>query len=329
MTAQAASATDTLAAVNQTLSDETLTPTEKVGRIRDETAPQLPSPPSGQPPPIGDRQGWKQVFLDDFRSNVPLGEFPENPATVNRWWAYPSNWHDTSGNGTYDAHHTVSIKAGLLSIFLHTDPDTGIPLVAALVPKPLGGSGDPSRPNLLYARYAIRFRADSLPRYKIASLLWPASGDLLSDGEIDFPEGLLDGTIHGYVHHTNGSSPGDQDRFVTKATFPTWHTAVTVWKADRVGYYLDGRLIGKTSDRVPNTPMHWVIQTETGTVTAAPDPQTAGLFQIDWATIWRPVPPLTASEILSRVTTVLNGDDPRDSTKVRRIHKVSTALEAI
>lgn len=327
VSAQAASATDTLATVTGTLSDQTLTPKQKVGRIRVETAPRLPNPPSGAPPPIGDRQGWTQVFLDDFPTNVPLGEFPENPATVNRWSAYPSNWHDTSGNGTYDAHRTVSIDGGLLNIYLHTDPNTGTPLVAALVPKPLGGSGDPNRPNLLYARYAIRFRADPLPRYKLASLLWPASKDLLADGEIDFPEGLFDRTIHGYVHHTNGSSPGDQDRFVTRARYPRWHTAVTEWTSNRVRFYLDHSLIGETTDRVPNAPMHWIIQTETGTVTSAPDPQTAGLFQIDWAAIWRPVTPLTPSRILFRVTTVLNGVGATDPTKVRRIHKVSTALD--
>jgi Glycosyl hydrolases family 16 len=327
MTAQAATVTNRLATVTGTLSDQTLTPRQKVARIRAETAPRFPDPPSGAPPPVGDRHGWKQVFLDDFPTNVPLGEFPENPATVNRWSAYPSNWHDTSGNGTYDAHRTVSIDRGLLNIYLHTDPNTGTPLVAALVPMPSGGSGDPTRPNFRYARYAIRFRADPLPRYKIASLLWPASKDLLADGEIDFPEGKLDGPIRGYVHHRHGTSSGDQDRFATRARYRRWHTAVTKWTSNRVRFYLDHKLIGKTTKRAPNAPMHWVIQTETGIGTGAPHPQTAGLFQIDWAAIWRPVTPLTPSRILYRVTTILNDAGPPDRTKVRRIYKVSTALK--
>lgn len=326
ISARAASATVTLVKVRRTLDDQALTAKQKVSRIRAQTEPQLPDPPSGEPPPVGDRAGWRQVFLDDFTTNVPLGQFPESPATVNRWWAYPSNWHDTSGNGTYDAHSTVSITAGLLNIHLHTDPTTGRPLVAALVPKPSGGSPDSNYRDQRYGRYAIRFRADPLPRYKVASLLWPASKDLLADGEIDFPEGMFDRSIRGYVHHRNGSSAGDQDRFVTKTRFRRWHTAVTEWTHNRVRCYLDGSLIGKTTDRVPNNPMHWVIQAETATVTGPPDPQTTGRFQIDWVAMWRPVTPLTASQILSSVTTILDDAGLSDSTKVHRIHKVSTAL---
>lgn len=325
--ARATTASDTLTAVRQTLDDQTLTATDKVWRIVNQTAPELPTPPSGRPPPIGDRRGWRQVFLDDFRTNVPLGEFPENPATVNRWWAYPPNWHDTSGNGTYDAHRTVSIQGGLLNIYLHTDPTTGTPLVAALVPKPSGASGDSTHPNLLYGRYAIRFRADPLPRYKVASIIWPASGDLLADGEIDFPEGRFDDTIHGYVHHTNGSSGGDQDRFVTRARFPNWHTATIAWTPGKVRYSLDGKLVGTSTKRVPKRPMRWIIQTETGIGTGVPDPRTAGFFQIDWVAIWHPVHVMTADEILTRITAILDKTSLTDATKVRRIHKVSTSLQ--
>ncbi len=197
--------------------------------------------------------------------------------------------------------------------------------MAALVPEPSGGSPDSNYRDLRYGRYAIRFRADPLPRYKVASLLWPASKDLLADGEIDFPEGMFDRTIRGYVHHRNGSSAGDQDRFVTKTRFRHWHTAVTEWTHGVHVLDLDGSLIGKTTDRVPNNPMHWVIQAETGTVTGPPDPQTTGRFQIDWVAMWRPVTPLTASQILSSVTTILDDAGLSDSTKVHRIHKVSTA----
>ena len=255
ISARAASAPVTLVKVRRTLDDQALTAKQKVSRIRAQTEPQLPDPPSGEPPPVGDRAGWRQVFLDDFTTNVPLGQFPESPATVNRWWAYPSNWHDTSGNGTYDAHSTVSITAGLLNIHLHTDPTPAAPWWPRWFPKPSGGSPDSNYRDQRYGRYAIRFRADPLPRYKVASLLWPASKNLLADGEIDFPEGLLDNShprirpshereLRGRPGPLCHQRPGSVAGTPRSPSGPTTECASTS----------TARLIGETTDRVPNNP---------------------------------------------------------------------------
>src|SRR2546427_410289 len=69
----------------------------------------------------------------------------------------------------------------------------------------------PLLPTMLYGRYAVRFKADPVPGYKTAWLLWPDSGNWPADGEIDFPENSLDGNACAFVHHLGATIPSDQD----------------------------------------------------------------------------------------------------------------------
>jgi hypothetical protein len=241
-------------------------------------------PPSGKPMPVGDIPGWRQVFADDFTKDVRLGRFPS--AVESTWGAsYPDGWPDSSGNGTYMPSRVVSISGGIMNLRLHTE--NGVHLVAAPVPTVSAAPG--SEGGLLYGRYAIRFRADAVPGYKTAWLLWPDSGDWPSDGEIDFPEGDLTGTIGGFVHYQGGVSGSDQAAFATNATYTGWHTATITWLPGRVTFQLDGKPVGTTTTRVPNTPMHWVIQTETSIGGAPPANSAAGNVQIDWVAVYAPV----------------------------------------
>lgn len=73
-----------------------------------------------------------------------------------------------------------------------------------------------------------------------------------------------------------------QDVYTTSASYPTWHTATTEWTPSAVTFYLDGKVIGKSTSRIPNTPMHWVLQTETSTYGVVPSNSTAGNVQVDW-----------------------------------------------
>lgn len=230
--------------------------------------------PSGEAMP-GDVPGWRQVFADDFLVDVELGDFPA--AVSDKWGAYDDGWSDTSNNGTYFPSKVVSIAGGLLDMYIHTEE--GVHLVSAPVPE---------LPTMLYGRYAIRFRADPVPGYKTAWLLWPDSGVWPRDGEIDFPEGNLDGTIHGFMHRQDATVGNDQDAFSTEATYPTWHTAVIEWTAGRCELFLDGVSLGSATARIPNTPMHWVIQTETRLGGGPPADDAAGHVQIDWVVAWAP-----------------------------------------
>jgi hypothetical protein len=228
-----------------------------------------------------DLPGWLLIFDDNFDKNVPLGSFPD--ALKNTWSAYPAGWKDTSKSGTYDAHKTVSIANGILNIRLHTE--NGVHYVAALQPK----LPDTPKPwGQLYGRYAIRFRADPLPGYHISWLLWPDSGTWPHDGEIDFPEADLTGTISAFMHRMGAVTGQDQDAYTTSAQLGSWHTAVIEWGPAQCRFILDGKVIGTSRSRIPSRPMHWVIQTETAALSGESPPQddVSGDVQIDWVAAW-------------------------------------------
>jgi hypothetical protein len=253
---------------------------------------------SGECLPVRDLPGWKQVFTDDFSNSVPLGGFSgcdSNrrscsglPATVRaKWFAYPDGAKDSAGTGTYMPSRVMSNKNGLMNLHLHSE--NGSRLVSAPVPIIPGAVG--SEGGVIYGRYAIRFRADRLAGYKTSFVLWPDSELWLGDGEIDFPEADLAGTrwstISGFVHHDGATSGSDQEWYRSSVAYGDWHTAVIEWLPRRISFLLDGRTIGTSTSRLPNTPMHWVLQTPTTDSTLA-SLSTAGNVQIDWVSVWKP-----------------------------------------
>lgn len=234
--------------------------------------------PSGQAMPVGDLAGWHQVFTNDFNTNVSLGNFPGD-AYGNAFTTYADNTPDTAGQqgapSRYDPSQVVSVNNGLLNLFLHTS--NGTPMAAAILPNIPGDH--------LYGKYTVRFRSDALKGFKVAWLLWPDSGVWPGDGEIDFPENDLSATINGFVHHQNASDGSDQDAYTSTSTFTSWHTASIEWTPNDVSFILDGKAIGTSTNRLPDTPMHWVLQTE-ACLTGCPAANTAGNLQIDWVTAY-------------------------------------------
>jgi hypothetical protein len=238
--------------------------------------------------PSGNLNGWRQIFSDDFPTDVPMGSFPAAVST--KWGAYPSPWKDTSNYGTYTPGKVVSISNGVLDKYIHTE--NGVAMVAALTPK-LPGS---TKYGTVYGRYAVRFRTDSMAGYKMAWLLWPDSGNQRADGEIDFPEMNLDSSyISGFVHRMSATSGSDQAWAKAAANLTNWHTAIIEWSPNLVVFKLDGTEIGRTTERIPSNSMHWVLQTETAlNLTAPPSAAVAGHVQIDWVSMWAYDPSATA-----------------------------------
>lgn len=240
--------------------------------------------PSGEAMPVGDLPGWKQIFTEDFRTDVPVGSFP-GTAYDAKWDVYLDGWPDTAGkngrNSGYNPSKVVSVKNGVLNKYLHVEG--GRQMSAALLPVLPGRTS--SRAGQLYGKYTIRFKSDPLAGWKTAWLLWPDSNISPRDGEIDFPEGALNGTMNAYMHHQDATVSGDQDAFTTTARYTAWHTASIEWGPSEVTFILDGTVIGRTSHRIPNTPMHYVIQTE-ACLNGCPIPTVYGNLQIDWVVIY-------------------------------------------
>ena len=246
--------------------------------------------PSGAPAPSGDFGPWKQVFLDDFTTDVPLGQFPA--AVASKWSAYRWPSTDTSRNGKYAPERVVSIGNGVLRKSLRTED--GQPLVAALVPK-LAGVGTAG---MLYGRYEVRARFDRLPGYKVAWLLWPSAGNSFwpAHGEIDWPETNLDQQhVMGFVHHWGATSGSDQSWARVNTNLQQWHTYTIEWSPGTnqrglVVLYLDGIEVLRVTERVPQAALRWVIQTETQLGGGKPAPQTRGDVEIDWVSAWAYAP---------------------------------------
>jgi hypothetical protein len=242
--------------------------------------------------PTGDLPGWTLIFNDDFTTPVPAGQFPAAVST--KWGAYGPGWPDTSANGSYEQSN-ISCADSIMDLYLHTEG--GVHMVAAPFALPPGDAGTP--PALAYGRYAVCFRADPVPGYKTAWLLWPTSQNWPTDGEIDFPEGDLNTTMNAFLHLQDGVSGGDQDIYNATAVYPDWHVAVTEWAPTYCEFSIDGVVVGRSTARIPNTPMFWVLQTETQLSGGAPADSAAGHVQIDWVAIWSydvPDVPATYSE---------------------------------
>jgi hypothetical protein len=249
------------------------------------------SQPSGVAVPTGNLPGWKQVFRDNFTTSVPAGGFSNCslgktiltsdcaglPASVgSQLFAYPDGWPDHH-SGQYMPSQVLSIHNGMLDYYLHTSP-SGIHEVAAVVPKIPGGVGGNG---LQYGAYAVRFKAQTISSYKTAFLLWPDSEVWPADGEIDFPEGDLDGYIDAAMHMMGGTSMASQDPFETKVGYSSWHTAVIEWTPTICRFILDGRVVGSSTSLIPSTPMHWVLQAET-VRGAAPADSISGHIYVAW-----------------------------------------------
>lgn len=224
--------------------------------------------------------GWEPIFEQTFDKDAAVGSFGS---------AYPgysgyNGGTDTSRTagrasdktGLWNNQTTSSVHDGLYDCRLHTEG--GRPQVCALTPSQSGQT---------YGRYTVRFKTDPTPGYKIAYLLWPDT-DRWSDGEIDFPEGSLDGTISGSVHDSQGNPSRNAYWVDTKKRMNTWQTATIEWTPGRVSFVLDGESWTTTDPSgMPRGSMHWALQAETEIQAQAPDPSTQGHIYIDWLAGYR------------------------------------------
>ncbi|MCW2131639.1 glycoside hydrolase family 16 protein [Arthrobacter sp. VKM Ac-2550] len=226
--------------------------------------------------PVGDLPGWKQTHTQDFSTPAAKGKVGAVYGPEMRGYA---GFSDTSGIGTYSPDSVLSVANGKLDYFLHVQD--GTPHVASVIP--FGYAGQ------TYGRYSIRFRADSLPDYKIAFMLWPVS-DEWNEGEIDFPEGTLDrplyasSAVKGSLGKSGMRFDPPQKVYASDAA-TGWHVATTEWTPGKVRWFWDDQLIGETGvpSGVPDTDLRWTLQAETRDAAKdAANTSASGHIEIDW-----------------------------------------------
>ena len=219
--------------------------------------PSAPIPsmsPETRPPVLtagADPAQWRRVWRTDFAVAVPLGQFPG--AVESQWGAYPSTWPDTATqrgyavHGYYDPATTTWISGGYLHLKMWRG--TGSVHSATVYPK--------AASDVRYGRFIEVARVSKVTRgYKSAHLLWPVDN---THNEVDFPENEWTISPAAYVHYgTNGTTIN----FDTKVSWSDWHTYEIRWQPGVLAFYIDGKLIGRTTRGVPDVNMRWIIQNE-------------------------------------------------------------------
>lgn len=218
---------------------------------------------------------WRLVFEDSFQTLCNEGQFL---STYTNWGAYPTTYETTSHNGHYDPA-TISVKDStdgyrVMNCRMRV---SGEPVCSAPYPKYPGQS----RASSLGLKVEIRMRVPNpTSGWKTAYLTWPDSETWPRDGELDWCEGQLTGNIGAFFHRQGATTGGDQMSFTSSAAYSGWHTVGMEWRpADQTcKWFVDGSQIGSTmTSRVPNTPMHLVLQAED-----SGSPSQEVNIQIDW-----------------------------------------------
>jgi hypothetical protein len=246
--------------------------------------------PSGQCLPATP-SGYQAVCLEDFTVNAPTGSWGTTNASQVvytgdhgcQWVEYPDGWPSTNSKGQpgYEPSQVLSVHDGMLDFYLHN--------VNGL---PAGANPSPILPNTgsqyqTYGMYEIRAKvayndAYNLGDYHIAWLLWPQNDSNWQYAESDFPEADLNATqVCGYAHY---GGKGAQDSYCANIDFTQWHTYTQVWGPGYRSYYLDGQLLGTSTNQVWSGIERLQIQTEP----SGRNDGDSGHVLVDWAAVYAP-----------------------------------------
>ena len=277
------------------ISNSVVEMTQMIDALTEVPPPPPPPSPSGEPMPTTDIPGWEIAWSEDF--NKPAAEGKIRDVYGDKMMFYPPTagtafYTDTSKRGHYEAQN-FSAEGSLLRLHVYTSTD-GIHHVGAWLPTlSAKDAAHGQYGSVTNGRFAVRFRSDPLSTYKQAWMLWPMDGKWPEHGEIDFPERSLNGdTLQGFMHREGalpesqgGLGGKDQDRVSVAFDKTKWHTCVTEWEMGKVcKFFLDGKLLGTFTDRVPAHPMRWTLQTETSLDKTQPiNNSVHGYVEVDWA----------------------------------------------
>lgn len=227
--------------------------------------------PSGVSMPSADHSGWHRVFSEDFTDTTGPGGFES--AYSDRFSVY-HGFADTAGTGRYQAS-ALSAHDGLLDMHLRTTKG-GTPLAGGIVPLVDGRWGGQTA-----GRYSIRMKSDQVDGYGVAVLLW-SDENVWADGEVDFPEGALGAPAYVNVHCLD--NPADKClQYETAASLADWHTYTIEWTPVRMSFLVDGEVVSTTTESIPTSRMHLVVQA--GSNGGHPPRDAEGSLLVDWMTI--------------------------------------------
>ena len=230
---------------------------------------------------------WTLEGQDDFTKNAPIGSFASDGNTPvymgdhgMSWDEYGDGWTSTYSGGApgYMPSAVQSVHDGVLDWYLHNYKGTPV----AANPSPLPGGHQTQT----YGRYSLCEKlvpADShmLDDFYQAMLLWPQNDSDSPSAESDFPEGPLNASSFSAYAHWGGS--GAQDVFDTQTINTTqWHVYTQEWGPGFRRYYIDGNLLGVSTNQVTSLPERWQLQVEP----SGSDDGDTGHVYVGWVVIW-------------------------------------------
>jgi hypothetical protein len=210
---------------------------------------------------------------DTFTKAAPLGSFAQSSNNQivytgdhgMSWTGYGDGWSSSYSGGKegYQPSTVLSVHDGMLDFHLHDDTN-GNPVGANPSPLP-GGNRYQTYGVWSFCEKIAPADSHNLDDFYQAPLLWPPNDSDSPSSESDFPEGNLAGPDFMGFSHYGGS--GAQDYFSIRAVIPTfaatqWHVYTQEWGPGFRSYYVDGQLVGTSTQQVWSGPERWQLQVE-------------------------------------------------------------------
>jgi hypothetical protein len=220
------------------------------------------------PPPVSSRFP-KMIFYRQFR--LPLA-----PHT----WTLYDGVPGCCPQSVWAPSHVVS-KAGALRIQTYRDPTFGGKWVS-------GGTSMARLVSQTYGRWVVRFRMNRGKGVGMDVALRPTGGGTVVDWiEESSDKGAARRVETATLHY--GST---RVHAHVTADFWKWHTMTLAWVPGQITVRLDGHLWANYTSHIPTTPMHLVMQTNTGTngfTGVLPDSTTPPkvALQVDYVAIYK------------------------------------------
>ena len=230
---------------------------------------------------------WTLEGQDDFTKPAAIGSLAAGDGSPvytgdhgMAWSEYADGATSTYSGGAagYEPSVVQSVHDGVLDWYLHTYK--GNPVSASPSPFP-GGHQYQTYGRYSFCEKLVPADAHRLDDFYQAMLLWPQSDSDYQSAESDFPEGHLSDTSFNAYSHYGGS--GAQDAFGTPVLDTTqWHVYTQEWGPGFRNYYIDGSLIGTSTNQVTSLPERWQLQVEpSGT-----NDGDTGHAYVGWVAIW-------------------------------------------
>jgi hypothetical protein len=254
-----------------TTSPGTTPPTSGGGSTTPSAGP-CPSGPPASTQSIGGN-AYALEGMDTFTKAAPVGSFAQT--TNNQivytgdhgmaWTGYPDGTRSTYSGGAegYQPSTVLSVHDGVLDFFLHDDSNRN-PVGADPSPLP-GGNRYQTYGAWSFCERVAPADSHNLYDFKQAPLLWPQNDSDSPSSESDFPEGDFSALDFSGFSHYGGS--GSQDVFDIHSVDPSfdptqWHVYTQTWGPGFRSYFVDGQLVGTSTNQVWSGPERWQLQIE-------------------------------------------------------------------